>query len=434
MDRRQWLARAGAAAALSTWGTALPAATADAGVDPALRQRMVQAALHIARQKIRGGPHDAVYPKPFVDAAFSSNIFYWDTCFIACYAKYHQDELPVANALENFYQRMDADGHICREFTAQGEPFWPKEHPVSVNPPLLAFAELELHAVRPQLPRLRRIYPLLKRHFDYLFQTFRMEDGLFFSDAFGSGMDNIPRYPDGWQDDGAGIRLRHLYPEVFRYEGLAPAWNRQGRSVDFSAQMALFAENLIHIAQQVGRGADVSALRARRAEIIAALNRHCWSERDGCYYDLGYGRQIPRMHIGMFWTLLAGVARPAQARRLVGHLTNPAKFWRRIPVASFPADQAGYAPEGAYWLGSVWAPTNYMVIRGLVRYGQTAVARRLVQRYYGAVAALFERDGTFYENYAPDAVERGSQSQPDFCGWTAIVPITLEREWMRASA
>ena len=54
------------------------------------------------QNKRRGGEKDPYYPKPFVDAAFSNNIFYWDTCFIACYAKYHTDELPILNALDKF--------------------------------------------------------------------------------------------------------------------------------------------------------------------------------------------------------------------------------------------------------------------------------------------------------------------------------------------
>jgi hypothetical protein len=124
---------------------------ADDKVPLALQKEMYEKALLICKQKIRGGPNHPAFKKPFVDAAFSPSIFYWDTCFIATYAKYHQEELPIINALDNFYDRMDPDGFICREFTAEGKPFWPKTHPVSLNPPLLAFAELELFSVSKDL-------------------------------------------------------------------------------------------------------------------------------------------------------------------------------------------------------------------------------------------------------------------------------------------
>ena len=89
-------------------------------------------------------------------------------------------------------------------------------------------------------------------------------------------MDNLPRYPDGWTVNGQVITIRNLNPNIFVYEGLSPAWNRQGRIVDFSAQMVLFARNLATIAEHVGQpigmdlqggcsgGQNQSTLLARR--------------------------------------------------------------------------------------------------------------------------------------------------------------------------
>ena len=199
VSKRRFLqASAATLAALGLSPAALAQGAADNWDVPVdLKQRMYGAALAIAKAKVRGGPGNAAYPKPFVDAAFSPHIFAWDTCFIAAYAKYHMGELPIANALDNFYARQDADGFICREYDAEGRPFWPKDHPVSINPPLFAFAELELFRQSKDMDRLRATYPVLKRFFDFLARTYRMDDGLFFSDALGSGIDNIQRYPDG---------------------------------------------------------------------------------------------------------------------------------------------------------------------------------------------------------------------------------------------
>jgi neutral trehalase len=79
-------------------------------------------------------------------------------------------------------------------------------------------------------------------------------------------------------------------------------------------------------------------------------------------------------------------------------------------------------------LGSVWAPTNYAIIRGLHRYQKKELAAKLAKQYYWCVAQVFERTKTFWENYAPDQLTKGNWARPDFCGWTAIVPITLLRE------
>jgi len=408
-----------------------PAGSRTTEVPAGTRRAMYRAALSIARRHVRG-PGEPVFRKPFVDAAFSSNLFLWDTCFIACYAKYHPRLLPIGNALDNFYALQDADGWICREYDRNGRAVWPKAHPVSVNPPLLAFAELELFDHCGDLARLRRVYPALKRNFDYLAAYLRREDGLCFNDALGSGMDNIPRYPEGWRDDGRGIALGDRATLPFDYHGLAPAWNVQGGAVDTSAQMALCAEQLARIATLTGHHADVAALLRFHADAKQAINALCWHEGDGFYYDLGYGKQIRRRHVGMFWTLLAGVVPRERVAPLLRHLTDPAQFWRHCPVASYPADQAGFSPAGDYWLGGVWAPTNYMVIRGLQRCGQHALAAELARRYYACVADVFLRTGTFWENYAPDASRPGTPARPDFCGWTGIAPIALLREFIDA--
>jgi hypothetical protein len=424
--------------AVSATGTLLvPSLAAVAGtgkkeweVPVALQSEMYNSAMAIAKKKIRGGPSDPVFKKPFLDAAFSGNIFLWDTCFMAVYAKYHPVELPVANALDNFYHLQEADGFICREYTKEGRAMWPKDHPVSINPPLLAFAELELFSRSQDRQRLKSVYPLLKKFYGFMVKQYRMADGLFFSDALGSGMDNIPRYPEGWQDDGKGIPVNNLFPELFAYSGLSSLWNLQGRSVDLSAQMALFAEQLATIAGLIHEKEEVARYRQMHSEIKEALNAKCWNAEDGFYYDLGYDKQIRRKHIGMYWMLIAGLVPGDRLAWMISHLTDEKQFWRRFPVATFPADQPGFSPMGNYWLGSAWAPTNYMVIKGLLRVGENKLATKLARQYYWCVAEVFKKTKTFWENYAPDALEPGKPARPDFCGWTGIVPIALYHEFI----
>ena len=425
--------------ALTTTGTLLaPALKVFAGtgddewnVPVALQDEMYEKAIDLAKKHIRGGANDPVYKRPFVDAAFNSNIFLWDTCFIAAYAKYHPYELPIANALDNFYNLQETDGFICREYTVDGKPFWPKDHPVSINPPLLAFAELELYSQTKDEQRLQKVYPALKKFYHFIIAHFRMEDGLFMNDAFGSGMDNIHRYPDGWQDDGKGIPVNNLFPERFKYDELSSVWNRQGRAVDMSAQMALFAEHLITIAELIHTKNDIAAYRLFYDQTKNAINQFCWNEEDGFYYDLGYGKQIKRKHIGMFWVLMAGIVPKDKLPKVLAHLTDKNQFWRKFPIATTPADEPEFSPDGGYWHGSVWAPTNYMVIKGLLRYNKKQLATKLAKQYYWCVAEVYKQTKTFWENYAPDTLTKGNPSRPDFCGWTGIVPIALYHEFIR---
>ncbi len=413
-----------------------------------LSKRMYDKALQITKSKVRGGESEPFFKEPFVDAAFSDNIFLWDTCFIVCFAKYHMDELPVYQALDNFYDRMEEDGFICREYRQNGEPLWSKEHPVSINPPLLAFAELEIYQLKKDTDRLKKVYPVLKKNFEFHISRYQGDDKLFWGDTLGMGMDNIPRYPRGWTtDEGNGMTHHELGEQLGKMGGstaeerlntfireyvntLQGIWNEEGRLVDFSAQMAMFAKQLSFIAKEIGKEEDIANYQSFHAEVRDALNRHCWNEEDAFYYDLGEGQQIKRKHIGMYWTLLGELVPEENLDRFLAHLRNPDEFYRKTPLPALSADDPDYKGWGDYWLGGVWAPTSYMVLKGLTVYGQDELARDLAEKTYAAVAEVFHATDTFWENYAPDLISYGMPSKLDFCGWTGLVPIAIYREYL----
>ena len=413
-----------------------------------ISERMYEKALEITRSKVRGGDSEPFFKEPFVDAAFSDNIFLWDSCFIVCFAKYHLDELPVYQALDNFYDRMEPDGYICREYRKNGEPLWSKDHPVSINPPLLGLAETEIYHVRPDKERLRKVYPVLKKNFEFHINRYQGEDKLFWGDTLGMGMDNIPRYPRGWTtDEGNGMTHHELGEKLGKMGGstaeerlntfireyvntLQGIWNEEGRLVDLSAQMAMYALQLKFIAGEIGETKDIPAYEAFHAEVKTALNDLCWDDDDAFYYDLGYGEQIKRRHIGMYWTLIGELVPEDRLDRFVAHLKDPDEFNRKTPLPALSASDPDFKGWGDYWLGGVWAPTSYMVLKGLSHYKEDDLARDLAARTYAAVAEVFEATDTFWENYAPDLISYGMPSKMDFCGWTGLVPIAIYREYL----
>ena len=88
-------------------------------------------------------------------------------------------------------------------------------------------------------------------------------------------------------------------------------------------------------------------------------------------------------------------------------MKNPNTFARLHRVPTVAADEPGYNPAGEYWRGSVWAPTDTMVIRGLERYGYTDLAREIALNHLTNMGRVFEKTGTVWENYAPDKIEPG---------------------------
>ncbi|MDC7996978.1 MGH1-like glycoside hydrolase domain-containing protein [Gilvibacter sediminis] len=418
-------------------------------VSDELSKRMYDKALEITKSKVRGGDSEPFFKEPFIDAAFSPNIFLWDTCFMCCFAKYHMDELPVYQALDNFYDRQEEDGYICREYRQTGEPLWPKTHPVSINPPLLAWAEWELYRVSQNKQRLEDVYPILLKNFDFHVNTYQMEDGLFYGDTLGMGMDNIPRQPRDWEPtEGNGLTHHELgdklaamneSPEVklnyFIKEYVNTkqgVWNKQARLVDFSAQMGMFALQLIDIADAIGQTDEVERLKAFHAKLKTDINTHCWSEEDQFYYDLGFGKQVVRRHIGMYWMLLGELVPEERMESFLGYLSDPEEFYRLTPLPALSAADPDYVGWGDYWLGGVWAPTVYMVLKGLERIRKDELAKDLATKVYRSVATVFEATGTFWENYAPDLVAYGMPAKKDFCGWTALIPIAVYHEFIKS--
>ncbi|MEL6916740.1 MAG: trehalase family glycosidase [Bacteroidota bacterium] len=426
-----------------------PVGTDDFEVTEELSQQMYRKALEITKAKVRGGDSEPFFKKPFVDAAFSDNIFLWDTCFIVCFAKYHLEELPVYQALDNFYDRIEEDGYICREYRKDGRPLWSKEHPVSINPPLLAFAETELYQVNKNIDRLKKVYPVLKKNFEFHINKYQGDDKLFWGDTLGMGMDNIPRYPRGWKTDkGSGMTHHELGDKLGKMSGstgeqrlnmfiaeyvntLQGVWNDEGRLVDFTAQMAMYALQLKFFAEELGEVKDISSYETFHEEVKKALNEKCWNEEDGFYYDLGYDRQIQRRHIGMYWTLLGKLVPEDKIDRFLSHLTDSNEFYRKIPLPALSANDPDYKGWGDYWLGGVWAPTSYMVLKGLTANGKDNLAKDLAEKTYAAVAEVFEATHTFWENYAPDLISYGMPAKKDFCGWTGLIPIALYHEYIK---
>jgi hypothetical protein len=87
------------------------------------------------------------------------------------------------------------------------------------------------------------------------------------------------------------------------------------------------------------------------------------------------------------------------------------------------ANEEGYDPEGGYWKGSVWAPTNTMVVLGLEKNGYHDLAREIGLNHLDAVSKVFTSTGTIWENYPADSITSGNSDKKDFVGWSGMGPI-----------
>ncbi|MDR0569317.1 MAG: hypothetical protein LBG87_08955 [Spirochaetaceae bacterium] len=396
---------------------------------------------------------NARHPEPesgfisnFVDAAFNQDMFLWDTVFITMFADFARPFLPGVEALDNFYVKQLPDGEIPRELvrkTGEDMPLWvnrdglplhsyfhnhygfrklftmtpPKTEDMyfpdlggtqqeiawytldNLNHPLLAWGELISYAHTGNAERLGAVFLPLLKQYEIMRKLLRHENGLYVTDW--ASMDNSPRN---------------------KYLACA---------LDTSCEMTLFAANLLEILdvlEERGLRSKETEVRSRleseRAELIKTVNRLLWDESSGFYYDLqSDGNRAPVKTIAAYWSLAAGIADSRQAERLVQHLRDVRTFNRthRVPVCA--ADEEGYDPRGGYWRGSVWSPTNTMTLYGLEKYGYCDLAREIALNHLDAVAQVWEKTGTIWENYPPDSISAGDADRKDFVGWSGIGPI-----------
>ncbi|MFO7535099.1 MAG: trehalase family glycosidase [Kiritimatiellia bacterium] len=367
-----------------------------------------------------------------LDAAWDPNRnmqWVWDTCFMTFYGRYANGLFPGIQSLDNFYEMQREDGYIgmTYDMTTGCEP-WPDR----INPPLFAWAEWEYACATGDRSRLPRVIPPIERLMEWIDRNRRTaphrrlssrdnsedervgsEDSYqlyYFEDGGSSGMDDSPRTPR--------VHAAGKYVD----------W------IDLSAQMALSFRMLAAMHGAIGNAERAKAWEARARETGDLINAELWCPATRFYHD----RMIPRNFnasktVAGFWPILAGICDGERLEALLGHLMDPKEFNRAVPVPSLSADDCNYDPKGTYWIGGVWAPTNYMITRGLMRAGSGDAAHAIAAKYMDGLARTFAEaePHSIWENNSPDRFKPGLKpygpefTKPDFVGWSGLGPIAM---------
>ena len=93
---------------------------------------------------------------------------------------------------------------------------------------------------------------------------------------------------------------------------------------------------------------------------------------------------------------------PKQDVSFLSHLSDTTEFNRPHRIPTLSADNAKYNPQGGYWLGAVWAMTNYSVLRGLTKVGADSLAFEIEDNHLKNVSKVFNETGVIWENYSPE--------------------------------
>ena len=381
---------------------------------------------------------------PYMDEAFcDTQIWIWDTCFMSLFCKYAGKIFPGVESLRNFYEVLYDGNRLPTIVPGEREPDWtgavpgvPKEIEIHIadNPPLFAWAEYEnalFHGDRAHIEKLLYEDRFLQKHYEWIENLrektmprgvhvetclIREEDGYRWEGGR-SGMDNTPR----GRTMEKTRRNRPNHPDLL--------W------IDAICQQALAASTIASLFKLVGDEAESKKWESLYEEKKNKVNQLYWDGEDGFYYDIFNQdkRFCKVMTIASYWAMTARIADEARAAEMVRQAFCEKTLGGNVPLLSLARNDANYEPNGRYWRGALWLPTAYAALRGFTAYGYHKEAYEAGKKILDHMLETYlnYEPHTIWECYSPENPEPSvspdgkERVRPDFCGWSALGPISI---------
>ena len=393
----------------------------------------------------------------------------WDSACIAMgYARWNQPRAETE--LRSLFAGQWTNGLLPHIVFAKGNgryfpgpEFWQSERSREspsgvktsgiVQPPLHATAALRVYRQSANRERatsfLRELAPKLRAWHEYLYrERTRGDDGLVeIWHPWESGMDNSPLWdealarldpakaqiPDYQRVDVelADPTERPTDVEYDRYVYLVGLFRELDYGADrihdatpFALQPVLFNSLLVQanldlaeIAQVLGD--DPAPFEAWAEQTAVGIETKLWNESEALYvdYDVQGGKHVEARSAAGLAPLYAGVPSGERAREMIERLAGSrvaigSSGWA---VTSLSPDDPGFQPT-RYWRGPVWPILNWVLQRGLDRYGFPLHAAQVRQ-------GLIELSrGGFWEHYSP--VTGAGHGGANFA-WTAGLMLDI---------
>jgi len=337
----------------------------------------------------------------------------WDSVFHAI-ALRHVDVEMAREAIEAVFDSQKPDGFIPHMSS-------PTERSEITQPPVLALGVSLVNESKPDKEWLKSLYPKLKAYLEWDMKN-RDKDGNGLLEWFiessptcrsgESGADNSPRFDKSESLD----------------------------AVDFNSFLSLECELMASFAKELGLDADAKLWSSEQARLNALIDERLWSDKDSFYmdYDNCAGKRDDILSFAGFLPLICGAPGKEKAAKLAAHLSNPKTFGTPLPIASIAKScEAQYSKD--MWRGPVWTNINWLVARGLKRYGLDAEAKSLTRKTLDAVEAMRAKYGCFFEFYDdrlevdPPKLLRKGKNDPNSpyhqvihdYGWTATLYLDV---------
>lgn len=375
----------------------------------------------IAAARVRKGPA-GLPASPYLDEnCYDDQIWIWDACFMVMFSKYAPAAYPGKQTLENLYYPIH-----------ENRPTPLRIH-MRDNPPLFAWTEYNNYifsADREQVKHVLKDKQYLQRHFAY-FNTVPKGN-------IQTEISPNPIYRDIIKDDRGNIIGYIWTGRSSGMDNTVRGRNAGGQDkimwIDAISQQALSALYISRLSKAYGDVSQARTWKQQYKKLKKQINRRYWDPKDGFYYDIAVGSGTPcRIKTpASFWAMLAEIPGKQQAAQMVSYLSDSGFMGGNYPWVSLSRDDKDHdARSGDYWRGGIWLPMVYMGTKALEKYGYYELADELAEKVIRQQLRTYKtiEPHTIWECYSPSAdepsTEYGKRSRPDFCGWSALGPISL---------
>lgn len=197
----------------------------------------------------------------------------------------------------------------------------------------------------------------------------------------------------------------------------------QSADVGLNSLLALDGEVLAAMAKLLCHPEDLTELSDRTARHKDRIKEWLWDESRSVFANrLTSGKFVEALAPTSFFPMVAGAAREDQVEALLTQYLQPEnKFGGTFTLPAAPRDQPAYK-DNIYWRGRVWAPLNFWVHQGLMRYERLEEAGTLAEKSLDMFNTHWA-DRMCGENYSAVDGRINDQADTDsFYTWGALLP------------
>ena len=208
---------------------------------------------------------------------------------------------------------------------------------------------------------LRRLYPLLQRHYEWFRTTQRGEIRAYDRKAYS----NKEAYR--WR----GRTMNHTLTSGLDDYPRAQPPHPGELHVDLLSWMGLMAKTMTSIADLLKLDDDIEEYGKQLTAIVRNLNDLHWSEKEKAYCDAtvdAFEEHVLVCHKGYIslFPLLAGLLDGEDAsshlREILDVIEDPKHLWSEHGLRSLSKSDELYHTGEDYWRGPIWVNINYLVL------------------------------------------------------------------------